>query len=347
MISRIIDESKIKALKPLLHKSQHVVITCHMSPDGDATGSSLALSQILSAMGKEAMVVVPDAPNAALMSLPGAKEIVDASRYPEFATELFNKADLIFCLDFNEPKRVDRIADILVQSKAQKVMIDHHEHPDEFCDITISYPQMSSTCYLLFRVLCRLELFNEIDKKAAECILAGMMTDTGNFSYNATDPEIYIVIAELMKKGADKDRLYTELFNTTSADCMRLNGYAVSQRMRLFPEGGAAMISLTRGELNRYHYVKGDTEGLVNRPLAIPGIVYSAFFREESDYVKVSMRSVGDFPVNKICKEYFNGGGHLNAAGGEFNGTLEEAINLFASLVEENKRLYIDNKDKE
>jgi phosphoesterase RecJ-like protein len=317
-----------------------------MSPDGDATGSSLALSQILSAIGKEAMVVVPDAPNAALMSLPGAKEIVDATRYPEFAAELFEKADLIFCLDFNEPKRVDRLAEMLVQSKAKKVMIDHHEHPDEFCDITISYPQLSSTCYLLFRVLCRLELFNEIDKHIAECILAGMMTDTGNFSYNATDPEIYIVIAELMKKGADKDRLYSELFNTTTADCMRLNGFALSQRMRIFQDGGAAMISLTRSELNRYHYVKGDTEGLVNRPLAIPGIVYSAFFREESDYVKVSMRSVGDFPVNKICKEYFGGGGHLNAAGGEFRGTLEEAMNLFASLVEENKRLYIDNKDK-
>jgi phosphoesterase RecJ-like protein len=344
MISRILDESKIKSLKPLLHNAQRVVITCHMSPDGDAVGSSLALMHVLSDMGKEAMVVVPDAPNASLLVLPGAKDIVDASRYGDFAKELFEKSDLIFCLDFNEPKRVDRLADILTAAKAPKVLIDHHEHPDDFCQVMLSYPEMSSTCYLLFRVLCRLELFNVIDRNAAECLLAGMMTDTGNFSYNAADPEIYIVVSELMKKGADKDKLYKQLFTTVSADCLRLNGYALSQRMRIFQEGHAAMISLTRNELNRYHYVKGDTEGLVNKPLGIPGIVYSAFLREESDYVKVSMRSNGNFPVNKVCKEYFGGGGHLNAAGGEFRGTLEEAMNLFASIVDENKKRYIDNK---
>ena len=215
-------------------------------------------------------------------------------------------------------------------------------NPGDFADPVISYPQMSSTCMLLFRVLCRLELFNLIDKDTASCLLAGMMTDTGNFAYNANDPDAYIIEAELVKKGADKVDLYNRLLNTVSENCLRLTSYAMLEKMEIFNDFHAALICLTRDELNRFHYVKGDTEGLVNRPLAVPGIVYSAFLREEDGYVKVSMRSLGDFPVNKLCNEHFGGGGHLNAAGGEFAGTLEECAELFRSLLPENKRKYID-----
>ena len=191
-------------------------------------------------------------------------------------------------------------------------------------------------------MLCRLELFNLIDKDTASCLLAGMMTDTGNFAYNANDPDAYIIEAELVKKGADKVDLYNRLLNTVSENCLRLTSYAMLEKMEIFNDFHAALICLTRDELNRFHYVKGDTEGLVNRPLAVPGIVYSAFLREEDGYVKVSMRSLGDFPVNKLCNEHFGGGGHLNAAGGEFAGTLEECAELFRSLLPENKRKYID-----
>lgn len=345
MITRIIDEKSVRRLKELIDDSEKILIISHTAPDGDAIGSSLAAMHVLMSIGKDARVLVPDQPLANLRNLPGAKEITDACRYPDFAAKLFDESDLVLCLDFNEPKRVDRVAPLLESCKASKVLIDHHLHPSDFAEVSISHPEMSSTCYLLFRVLCRLELFNFIDKNAAECLLAGIMTDTGNFSYNCSDPELYIVVSELLKKGADRDRLYSRLFNTFSANCLRLNSYALLNKMELFESKGAALITLSREELNRFHYSKGDTEGLVNRPLSIPGIRYSAFLREESDFVKVSMRSVGDFPVNLLCSEHFGGGGHLNAAGGEFAGTLDEAAELFRSLVDENYSKYIANSN--
>ncbi len=344
MISRILDEKKIKRLAHLIDESRRIVITTHLSPDGDAMGSSLALAGVLGTIGKDVAVVVPDQPQEQLMFLPGAKDVVVGSRYPDFAEKLFAKADLIVCLDFNELHRIDRLAPYVEASDAAKVMIDHHLDPASFADPVISHPEISSTCLLLFRVLCRLELFNLIDKDAATCLLAGMMTDTGNFSYNANDPDAYIVEAELVKKGVDKVSLYNRLLNRSSESCLRLTGYALYEKMEVFPEMGAAMICLTRDELNRFHYAKGDTEGLVNRPLAIPSVVYSAFFREEDGYVKVSMRSQGDFPVNILCKEHFGGGGHLNAAGGEFYGTLDECASLFRSLLGDNKKKYIDKQ---
>lgn len=345
MITRIIDEKSVRRLKELIDDSEKILIISHTAPDGDAIGSSLAAMHVLMSIGKDARVLVPDQPLANLRNLPGAKEITDACRYPDFAAKLFDESDLVLCLDFNEPKRVDRVAPLLESCKAPKVLIDHHLHPSDFAEVSISHPEMSSTCYLLFRVLCRLELFNFIDKNAAECLLAGIMTDTGNFSYNCSDPELYIVVSELLKKGADRDRLYSRLFNTFSANCLRLNSYALLNKVELFESKGAALITLSREELNRFHYSKGDTEGLVNRPLSIPGIRYSAFLREESDFVKVSMRSVGDFPVNLLCSEHFGGGGHLNAAGGEFAGTLDEAAELFRSLVDENYSKYIANSN--
>lgn len=342
MIKRIIDQKQIARLKQLLEHAQKAVITCHISADGDALGSSLALCRVLSNMGIDAKVITPDSVSANLQFLTGVKDIVDGNRYADYARNLFINADVVFCLDFNDRKRIDRLATALNASKAPKILIDHHLEPEDFTDVTISHPEMSSTCMLLFRVLCRLELFDLIDKTAAELLLAGMMTDTGNFSYNASDPEIYIIISELLKKGADKDKLYKHLFNTFSESSLRICGYALAEKMEIFASEHAALITLTREELNRFHYSKGDTESLVNRPLSIPGIVYSCFLRQEDGYVKVSMRSVGDFPVDKLCSEYFGGGGHLNAAGGEFPGTLDECANLFRSLLQRNRQLYID-----
>ncbi|MDE5929089.1 MAG: DHH family phosphoesterase [Muribaculaceae bacterium] len=342
MIRRIIDQGPIARIKQLLEHASKVAITCHISPDGDALGSSLALCHVLMNMGIDAKVITPDSVSANLQFLPGAKDIVDGNRYSDYARTLFCDADVVFCLDFNARNRIDRLASALNASKAPKVLIDHHLDPEDFADVTVSHPEMSSTCMLLFRVLCRLELFDLIDKTAAELILAGMMTDTGNFSYNASDPEIYIIVSELLKKGANKEMLYKRLFNTFSESSLRINGYALSQKMELFPEEHAALITLSREELNRFHYSKGDTEALVNRPLAIPGVIYSCFLREEDGYVKVSMRSVGDFPVDKLCNEYFSGGGHRNAAGGEYPGTLDECAELFRSLLKRNRELYIE-----
>lgn len=346
MISQIVEDRKLRDLRRLIDESSKVVVVTHMSPDGDAIGSSTAFQHILENFGKEVHVVIPDMMLASLRKVPGAKEAIDATKYPDFAHQLIADADLIVCLDFNEPYRIGALADPVVKSRARKVMIDHHLHPADFADIVISHPDTSSTCYLLFKVLCGMEMFGMIDKTAAECLLTGMMTDTGNFSYNASDPEIYVVVSELVAKGADKERIYRQQFETHSLNSMKLNAYAILEKLEVFEDMGAALISLSRRELNRHHYTKGDTEGLVNRPLAIPGVVYSAFMREEDGYVKVSMRSLGSFPVNELCRNHFGGGGHLNAAGGEFKGTLDEACSLFRSLLQENKNLYIDNKKK-
>lgn len=348
MFSHSLDKAKIGALRDLLGRSERIVILTHMSPDGDAIGSSTAFQRMMTALGKEARVVIPDMLSAQLRRVPGAKEAVDATRYPDFARQLIADADLLVCLDFNEPYRIGRLADSLVASEARKVMIDHHLNPHKFPDVTISDSSASSTCYLLLRVLCALSLADEIDAKTAESLLTGMMTDTGNFSYNARDPEIYEAVAWLMRRGADKDRIYREQFETHSLDSMLLNAYAIAEKMEVWPDLGAALIVLSRDELNKFNYQKGDTESLVNRPLAIPGVVYSCFMREEDNFIKISMRSVGDFPVNVLCSEHFGGGGHVNAAGGEFKGTLEQAAGLFRGLLEANKRKYIDkSKDKD
>lgn len=326
MISRIIDEKAVDRIREMLADSERVVITCHLTPDGDAIGSSLGLLHTLSAIGKTVNVVTPDMVPKSLLFLPGAKEVVTFTRHQEYATGLLNEADLIFCLDYNESKRVDRMEDALLAAKAPKVLIDHHLHPGTFADITISHPEASSTSMLVFRVLCRLELFDRIDRAAAECIFTGMMTDTGNFSYNSNEPDLYIVIAELLKKGIDKDRLYQRACNTFSESSLRLNGFAISEKMELLSDHRCSLIALCAADLERFHYEKGDTEGLVNKPLAMPETVWSVYLREDPAQIKVSMRSKGQFPVNEVCREVFGGGGHLNAAGAEFKGTLEECI---------------------
>ena len=211
---------------------------------------------------------------------------------------------------FNALYRVDRMSDALSCASAKKILVDHHESPQDFTDVVISHPDQSSTSALIFRLLCRLELFNMIDRKAAACIYTGMMTDTGNFSYNSNDPDLYTIIAELVRKGINKDDIYKRVMNTKKANVLKLNGYAVS-RMEIFEEHKAALLVLSADDLKNFNYERGDTEGLVNEPLAIEDVIYSVFLREDDRHIKVSTRSKGDFPVNRICERYFNGGGHV------------------------------------
>lgn len=334
-LNSIIDPKSADRLSQLIDGAEKIVITCHTSPDGDALGSSLALMHLLTGLGKQAQVVTPDVAPDSLRFVPGVKEIVAFTRHEEFARQLFAEADLVLCVDFNAVKRLDRLAPLLEECKAPKALIDHHLEPERFADVIISHPEQSSTCMLLFRLLCQMGWVELIDRKVASCIYIGMMTDTGNFSYNDSDPEIYQVIAFLMECGIDKDRLYRLAFNTKSENQLRLNAYAIAEKMEVLHDHGAALITLDKKELERYGYKKGDTEGLVNQPLAIPGVRYSVFLREGDDYVKVSARSTGDLPVDRLCSEYFNGGGHKNAAGGEFYGSLQQAIEIFHNATKE------------
>ena len=315
----------------MLEESERIVITCHKSPDGDAIGSALGLAHTLTNIGKEAKVVTPDRPPRNLRSLPGVKDIVPFTQYPDFAHQLLTDADLIFCLDFNALYRVDRMRDELASTTCPKIMVDHHEGPEDFADVVISHPEQSSTSVLVFRLLCRLELFNRIDRKAATCIYTGMMTDTGNFTYNSNDSDLYIIISELLHKGVNKDEVYKKVMNTKSSDVLKLHAYAVAEKMELFPELRTALIVLRQEDLKRFDYHPGDDEGLVNMPLGIENMVYSVYLREDNNQIKVSTRSTGNFRADLICQEFYNGGGHINAAGGELPPDLEGALEVFRS----------------
>lgn len=339
------DQNDLRRFASLLGESRRIVITCHLSPDGDALGSSLGLQRIVRHInaGAKVAVVTPDEPTRTLSFLPGFGDIVVYSRNGDRAADIIARADLIVCLDYNALNRIDLVAPHVAQSQAAKVLVDHHLDPEDFAGVRFSYPHKSSTCMLLYEIIVAMGISDKIDPMTADCLLAGMMTDTGDFSYNVQDPGIYAAIGGLIEAGADKARLTRLLFNTFSESCLRIQGFALSERMEVFGDMHAALITLTRDELNKWNYKRGDTEGLVNKPLSIPGILYTAYLREEEKYVKVSMRSLGNFPANEICSSYFGGGGHLNAAGGEFYGTMDECTALFRSLLKKNKEKYIDN----
>lgn len=342
MITSLHEEKSIRKIKELIDGADKIVAVTHTNPDGDAIGSTTAFASVMQRLGKSVSILIPDMMLNSLRTVPWAKEVTDATKHPDFARQLINEADLIVCLDFNELHRIGKLGEPVGKSTAPKILIDHHENPGEFADVMISRPEVSSTCYLLFRVLCALELFDYIDKEAATSILTGMITDTGNFSYNCSDPEIYVVVAELIRKGADKEKICKEQFSIHSLESMQLNAYLILNKLEVFKQYGCAVISVTRSELNRYHYTKGDTEGLVNKPLEIPGIELSLFLREEEGFIKASMRTTDECRfANKICKELFGGGGHDRAAGGEFEGTLDECLELFKSNMPEINKKYM------
>lgn len=346
MLSKVIAQANIDHAEKWFERADKIVIVTHVSPDGDAIGSSLGLWHFLESQEKTVNVIVPNAFPDFLRWMPGAKDIIRYDKYTEFANKLLNEADVICCLDFNALSRIDAMADAVAQSPARKIMIDHHLNPEAFCKIIISHPEISSTSELVFRLICRLGYFEDITKEGAECIYTGMMTDTGGFTYNSNDREIYFIISELLSKGIDKDEIYRKVYNTYSEGRLRLMGYVLYDKMQVFPQFNSALIWLTKEEQSKFQYVKGDTEGFVNIPLSIKNIIFSVFLREdtEKNMIKVSLRSVGTFPCNKVAAEFFNGGGHLNASGGEFYGTMDEAIDLFKQALVKYEELLLAKK---
>ena len=335
MLSKVISQANIDHVEKWFERADKIVIVSHVSPDGDAIGSSLGLWHFLNSQDKNVHVIVPNAFPDFLKWMPGAKEVIQYNRYKEFADKLIMEADVICCLDFNVLSRIDEMEEVVRVSPGRKMIVDHHLYPGDFARIVISHPQISSTSELVFRLICQLGNFSDITKEAAECIYTGMMTDTGGFTYNSNDREIYLIIGELLSKGIDKDEIYRNVFNTHSEGRLRLMGYVLYEKMQVFPQFNAALITLTREEQKKFQYKKGDTEGFVNMPLSMKGICFSVFLREdtEKDMIKVSLRSVGTFPCNEVAAEFFGGGGHLNASGGEFYGPIEEAVSLFKQAL--------------
>lgn len=346
MLSKVIAQANVDHAKKWFERADKIVIVTHVAPDGDAIGSSLGLWHFLESQEKTVNVIVPNAFPDFLRWMPGAKDIIRYDKYAEFADKLLNEADVICCLDFNALSRIDAMADAVAKSPARKMLIDHHLDPEEFCKIVISHPGISSTSELIFRLICRLGYFEEITKEGAECIYTGMMTDTGGFTYNSNNREIYYIISELLSKGIDKDEIYRKVYNTYSEGRLRLMGYVLYDKMQVFHKFNSALIWLTRDEQKKFQYVKGDTEGFVNIPLSIKNIIFSVFLREdtEKNTIKISLRSVGTFPCNKVAADFFNGGGHLNASGGEFYGTMDEAIELYKQALVKYEELLLAKK---
>lgn len=333
-LTPLIEEKQLREIQRLIENAQKVVIVTHLSPDGDAMGSSLGLYHYLQSMGKEARVVVPNAFPYFLKWMDGIKDVVINTYIPTVAEALIKGADLIFCLDFNTLKRIGPLGELVEQSDAKRILVDHHLDPDEDFDVVISYPKISSTSEIVFRLMTQIGGFDKISTTVAECIYTGMMTDTGGFTYNSNDPEIFQIISILLKKGIDRDLIYRNVFNNYSDQRIRLLGFTLSQRMKIYPEHKAALIYLSKEDQKQFTLAKGDTEGFVNYPLSIKDILFSVFIREDDELVKISLRSQGAFPSNKFAADYFNGGGHLNASGGEFYGKIEDAILLFEEGLE-------------
>ena len=335
MLSKVISQANIDHVEKWFVRADKVVILSHVSPDGDAIGSSLGLYHFLTSQDKAVHVIVPNAFPDFLKWMPGAKDIIQYNRYKDFADKLINEADVLCVLDLNVLSRLDEMKDVVEKSPARKMLVDHHLYPGDFARITISHPDISSTSELVFRLICQLGNFSDITKEGAECIYTGMMTDTGAFTYNSNNRETYFIIGELLSKGIDKDEIYRKVYNNCSEGRLRLKGYVLHEKMQLFPKFRSALITLSREEQQKFHYMKGDTEGLVNIPLTVKDICFSVFLREdtEKDMIKISLRSEGTFPCNKVASEFFNGGGHLNASGGEFYGPMEDAVALFKQAL--------------
>ena len=325
----ILTSDQVAQLSHLISDAGNIIITCHKSPDGDAIGASLGWADYLRSLGKEPTVIIPDQYPDFLSWMPNTEKIVRYDKHREKCDMLFKIADLVFCLDYNTPSRVDEMEQALVSSPAPKVLIDHHLGPDVPAVLSISHPDLCSTCELIFRIVWQLDGFKQLTKQFAVPIYCGMMTDTGGFLYNSTRSEIYFIIGELLTKRIDKDKIYRNVYHNYSEDRIRLMGYVMYEKLVYLPEFHAAYYTLTREEQKRFHFIKGDAEGLVNIPQQIKGLKLSISLREDTDksnLVWVSLRSVDDFPCNKMAEEFFNGGGHLNASGGRVNGTMEEAV---------------------
>jgi phosphoesterase RecJ-like protein len=323
----------IREIKEIFERPSKSVLFTHVNPDGDAIGTILGLYWFLLSMGHEVAMIVPNEIPFFLGWLPGCDNIIVAEDNIVQAQKTMKGAELLFCVDFNEPERLDQLKDDFLQSKAVKVMIDHHPRPKDFTDLLISIPEVGSSSELVYDLIKSTGHQELIDRKIAECLFVGIMTDTGCFSYNSSTPETYHIVADLLERGIEKDEIYRLVYDNYSADRMRLLGFSLNEKMVLIPEYRTAYIALTHEELARFKHVTGDTEGFVNFPFSIKGIILTALFLEKEDYIKISFRSRGEFEINKFSQKHFNGGGHKNAAGGEAYTSLKETIKTFENLL--------------
>ncbi|WP_121665550.1 DHH family phosphoesterase [Mesonia aquimarina] len=330
---------EIADLKKLLDTPTDIVIVPHKNPDGDAIGSCLALHHFLKEKGHTSYVIAPNDYPDFLKWLPGEKEVIKFDQEIDKSKKIIDKAQLIFTLDFNHFSRTGTMEETLQNASATFAMIDHHQQPDDYAEFTYSDVSCSSTCQMVYHFIEKLEETNKISSVIATCLYIGIMTDTGSFRFPSTSSTTHRVIADLIDKGAENALIHQQTFDTNSYERLQLLGVALNN-LTIIEGCNTAYICLSQKELDDHQFKKGDTEGFVNYGLSVKGIIFAAIFIEHKaeNIIKISLRSKGDFNVNEFAREYFEGGGHINAAGGKSDKNLQETIAYFEDIVKKHQK---------
>ena len=332
-----IEKEKIEALVELLDTPKKIVIVGHTNPDGDAIGSSLALAEVLRNNGHEVLCSLPNNYPYYLRWIPNSQSLViyrnDEERCVDKAVE---EADIIICADMNALTRADQLGEMVAKNTtAKRVLIDHHLQPADYFDISFSYPEMSSTAFLVYSIIVALYGKEAINETVATQLYVGIMTDTGNFAFSNLTPELFEGVAVLAATGIDIPTIYNNVYNSFTEGRAKLFGYAINRKMKTLLGGRVAYMSLTEEEMRRFWFQQGDNEGFVNYPLTIKKMKMSAMFTAQTGFIRVSLRSRGDVNVDTFARRYFNGGGHKNAAGGKSFVSMEETIAHYIKSVNE------------
>ncbi len=331
MINTLTTEVIIKLLTP----KPRVVITIHRGPDGDAIGSGLGWMHILANAGMEATVIAPDAYPGFLKWMPGNEKVLVYESQKEEAQKAIDAADLIFCLDFNSPGRMGNLAEAITSAQKPIVVVDHHQEPDDFAQGYYTDDNASSTAEMVYRLSEALQWEQHINHDAALCLYTGIVTDTGSFRFSSVSPQLLRIAASLIERGIDHTRIYREVYDSNTLERLKLQGFALSEKLKVMPGGATAYISLSENELKKYSFQKGDTEGLVNYALSIKNVGLAGFFAEKDGMIKISLRSKGSYNVNELARAHFDGGGHINAAGGRSLESMEATLARFEQIARE------------
>ncbi len=328
----------IENIKELLATPKNIVIVPHRNPDGDAIGSTLGLYHYLLKHNHKAIVIVPNDYPKFLKWIPGEHSILKHDSQTEECDDLIKNADIIFTLDFNAMHRTGQMETVLSESDALKIMIDHHQKPDDYATYMFSDVSMSSTCEMIYHFIDMLNDTKLIDENIATCLYVGIMTDTGSFRFSSTTNKTHQIVAHLIEKGANNAEIHNNVYDTNSYERLQLLGCALNN-LKVIPELKTAYITLSQDELNSFDYKKGDTEGVVNYSLSLENIVFAAIFIEDrkEGIIKISLRSKGEFSVNEFSRAHFEGGGHTNAAGGKSNLSLKNTVDKFISILPQYK----------
>ena len=332
-----LSQQNIEILRSMVEgESKNVVILSHTNPDGDAVGSSIAWAEALRKCGHNVECVVPNKYPYYLDWMSGIGDVLIYKNQTERVEQVVAQADILFCLDFHSYTRLDALGEIIVaNTKAKRVLIDHHLDPSAEFDLMFSHPESSSTSFLVYCIIEALWGNECITAKQAEVLYVGMMTDTGNFSFSFLTPELYRSLAVLSATGIDIPQINNNVYNYFTEGRARLFGYVINRKMRFLRKGTVAHMSLTEEEMRRFWFQQGDSEGFVNYPLTVKKMRMSAIFIEHTDFIRVSLRSRGKVDVNLFAARYFEGGGHKNAAGGKSYVSMAETIARFEAAVEE------------